>query len=90
MYETTTIGNDTQNSVKFLTQTHLSNISFNDNIIMQNDYLDIKSLITLPFCFAQMNKINMYKSNILEKVVMSQRQIGLSDFFTDKLKLNTP
>ena len=89
MYETTTIGNDTQNSVKFLTQTHLSNISFNDNIIMQNDYLDIKSLITLPFCFAQMNKINMYKSNILEKVVMSQRQIGLSDFFTDKLKLNT-
>ena len=77
------------NETKYFTQRHVSQIKFNDKIIMIGENLDIKSLITLPFEYAKYSSINLYKSNMLEKVNLSKKFIGLNTLLVEDLKLNS-
>lgn len=95
LYEINTIGiNEKDGKTKMFTkkyfqQKYLSELKFNEKIIMLHEILDLKSIITLPFNYAMFNNIDIKTINIMEKYILSNNNIFDFQIFNDKLNLNT-
>lgn len=95
LYEINTVGtnyktnNTSINTYKYFQQVYVSEIKFNDKIIMLNETMDLKSIITLPFNYALLNNINLLHSNMLDKLSISNNYIGYNEILNNKLNLNT-
>lgn len=74
---------------KYFLQKYVSDLVYNEKKIMLRETLDIKSLITLPFSVADLSRIHLFKSNILEKLNLCKRPYDHYKLFTEDLNLNT-
>ncbi len=75
--------------LKYQLQKFISSIEFNDKKIMMNETLDISGLITLPFQYANLSRIHLNRSNILDKYILSNKAIFDSFLFKEGIKLKT-